>query len=201
MTSRTITTMDKQDVISYFDSHAESWDGELIKNQAVVGEILDNAGVSAGKDVLDVATGTGVLIPDYLARNVASVTAIDISPKMAEICAAKFPGVSVLCGDVEETDFGRLFDCIVVYNAFPHFPEPERLIERLSSLLKEGGTLTVAHGMSREKIDSHHHSAEAGKVSVGLMHEDELEKIFAKYLEVTCKISDERMYQVAGRRI
>lgn len=193
--------MDKKDVISYFDSHAENWDGELIKNQEIVEKILDNAGVAAGMDILDVATGTGVLIPDYLARKVDSVTAIDISPKMAEICAAKFPEAEVLCGDVEETDFGRLFDCIMVYNAFPHFPEPERLIEKLSSLLKKGGTVTVAHGMSRAKIDSHHHSIEAGKVSVGLMHEDELEKIFEKYLEVTCKISDDRMYQVTGRRI
>lgn len=193
--------MDKKDVISYFDSHAENWDGELIKNQEIVEKILDNAGVAAGMDILDVATGTGVLIPDYLARKVDSVTAIDISPKMAEICAAKFPEAEVLCGDVEETDFGRLFDCIMVYNAFPHFPEPERLIEKLSSLLKKGGTVTVAHGMSRAKIDSHHHSVEAGKVSVGLMHEDELEKIFEKYLEVTCKISDDRMYQVTGRRI
>lgn len=193
--------MDKKDVISYFDSHAENWDGELIKNQEIVEKILDNAGVAAGMDILDVATGTGVLIPDYLARKVDSVTAIDISPKMAEICAAKFPEAEVLCGDVEKTDFGRLFDCIMVYNAFPHFPEPERLIEKLSSLLKKGGTVTVAHGMSRAKIDSHHHSVEAGKVSVGLMHEDELEKIFEKYLEVTCKISDDRMYQVTGRRI
>ena len=39
---------------------------------------------------------------------------------------------------------------IVVYNAFPHFPEPARLIKRLCSLLKEGGYLeTDANGFLR----------------------------------------------------
>ena len=66
-------------------------------------------------------------------------------------------------------------------------------------MLKQGGTLTVAHGMSREKIDRHHQGV-ASKVSRGLMHEDELASLFARYLRLTVKISDDRMYQVAGRK-
>ncbi|MBR3473497.1 MAG: class I SAM-dependent methyltransferase [Oscillospiraceae bacterium] len=189
-----------RDVIEFFDRLAPGWDAEMVRSDRIIASILDRAGVSAGKDVLDVATGTGVLIPDYLARNVASVTAIDISPKMAEIARSKFPQeqVTVLCGDAEETDFDRRFDCVVVYNAFPHFPEPERLIRRLASLLKPGGTLTVAHGMSREKIDAHHHGA-ASHVSNGLMSAEDLAAIFARYLTVTEQISDERMYLVVGK--
>jgi demethylmenaquinone methyltransferase/2-methoxy-6-polyprenyl-1,4-benzoquinol methylase len=120
---------------------------------------------------------------------------------MAEIAKAKFPQpeVTILCGDVETTDFGKQFDCIVVYNAFPHFPDPERLIARLSGLLKPGGTLTVAHGMSREKIDAHHHGA-ASHVSNGLMRAEELAAIFEKLLTVTTVLSDGRMYQVVGRK-
>ena len=192
--------IDSKDVIAFFDRLAPDWDAEMVRSDRIIASILDRAGVSAGKDVLDVATGTGVLIPDYLARNVASVTAIDISPKMAEIARSKFPQeqVTVLCGDVEETDFDRRFDCVVVYNAFPHFPEPERLIRRLASLLKPGGTLTVAHGMSREKIDAHHHGA-ASHVSNGLMRAEDLAAIFARCLTVTEQISDDQMYQVVGK--
>ncbi len=188
------------EVIDYFDRLAPDWDAELIRNDEIVDMILDNAGVTAGKDVLDVACGTGVLFPDYLKREVASVTGIDISPKMAEIAGAKFAQeqVKVLCGDVETADFGRQFDCIVVYNAFPHFPDPERLLRTLSGLLKPGGTLTVAHGMSREKIDAHHHGT-AHHVSNGLMSADDLAAIFQKYVTVTTVLSDDRMYQVAGR--
>ena len=193
--------IDSREVIAFFDRLAPDWDAEMIRSDEIIDAILDKAEVNAGKDVLDVATGTGVLIGDYLARGVASVTGIDISPNMARIAQGKYPqeNVKILCGDVERTDFDRLFDCIVVYNAFPHFPDPARLIAHLASLLKPGGTLTVAHGMSREKIDAHHHGA-ASRVSNGLMPAEELSAIFAAHLTVTAVISDDRMYQVVGKK-
>ncbi len=193
--------MDKQSVIEFFDRLAPQWDADMVRNDEIISTILDNAAVTEGKDVLDVACGTGVLIPDYLKRKAGSVTGIDISPKMAEIAEAKFPQpeVAILCGDVETADFEKPFDCVVVYNAFPHFPDPERLIARLSGLLKPGGTLTVAHGMSREKIDAHHHGT-ASHVSNGLMSAEQLAAIFEKYLTVTTTISNDWMYQVVGRK-
>lgn len=193
--------IEKKEVIAFFDRLAPGWDAGMVRNDAVISTILDNAEVTEGKDVLDVACGTGVLIPDYLKRGAASVTGIDISPNMAESAKAKFPQpeVTILCGDVEAADFDKQFDCIVVYNAFPHFPDPERLIERLSGLLKPGGSLTVAHGMSREKIDAHHHGA-ASHVSNGLMSAENLAAIFEKHLTVTTVLSNDRMYQVVGRK-
>ena len=192
--------MNQQDVIAFFDRLAPGWDADMIRNDDIITTILDNAGIGAGMDVLDVACGTGVLFPDYLARNVGSLTAVDISPEMVKIARSKFPSVAVYCGDVEAVSFGKKFDAIMVYNAFPHFPEPEKLIANLSGLLNFGGTLTVAHGMSRAAIDRHHEGI-ASKVSVGLMHEDALEKLFAKHLTVTVKISNDRMYQVTGKKL
>lgn len=193
--------MNKSDVIAFFDRLAPAWDADMIRSDVIIGAILDGAEVTADKDVLDVACGTGVLFPDYLSRAVRSVTAVDISPEMVKIAAAKFPDapIRVLCGDIETLDLNQTFDCIVVYNAFPHFPDPEHLIRVLSGLLKPGGTLTVAHGMSRAAID-HHHSGSAMHVSNGLMHEDDLAAIFERYLHVTLKLSDEKMYQVTGKK-
>ncbi|MDE6767949.1 MAG: class I SAM-dependent methyltransferase [Eubacterium sp.] len=191
--------MNKQDVIDFFDECAEHWDEHMIKNEDVVNKILDNADVDDGKNVLDVACGTGVLFSDYLKRNVCSVTGIDISPKMVQLAQNKFTqdNINVICGDVENMDCEEPFDCIVVYNAFPHFPDPDALIKKLSSMLKNGGALTVAHGMSRKMLDKHH-SGSASKVSISLMSEDNLAEIFAKYLKVTVKISNDKMYQVVG---
>ena len=122
--------MKQQDVIEFFDQAAAGWDAQLRRNEPVIARILDNAGVRSGVRVLDVACGTGVLIPDYLQRGAAQVTAIDISPEMARIAREKFPqeNVTVLCGDAEQAHFPAPFDCIVIYNAFPHFPKPERLL-------------------------------------------------------------------------
>ena len=193
--------MNKQDVIQFFDHMAHHWDADMIRDDAVIAKILDGAGVKAGLSILDVACGTGVLIPDYLQRSVAKITAVDIAPEMVRIAKGKFPqeNVTILCGDIQQIQLEEKFDCIIVYNAFPHFPEPETLIATLAGMLKPGGTLTVAHGMSRAKIDRHHEGA-ASKVSVGLMHEDRLADIFAKHLQVTVKISDDRMYQITGTK-
>lgn len=192
--------MKKEDVIEFFDRLAPGWDADMIRSDEVIGEILDNAGVTAGKEVLDVACGTGVLIPDYLEREVAQVTGIDISEEMIKIARRKFAQEQVLFlhEDVEQMDNQKKYDCIVIYNAFPHFPEPERLIGKLAGMLKKGGYLTVAHGMSRERIDACHKGS-ASKVSMGLMSEEDLAHIFEKYLEVTTVISNHKMYQVVGR--
>lgn len=192
--------MDKKDVIEFFDRCAPSWDAGMIKDDKIIETILDHTAVTAGMEILDVACGTGVMFPYYLNRGVASVTGVDIAPEMAKIAAAKYaddPRVQVVCGDVEEAGFDRKFDAVVVYNAFPHFPDPRKLIKALSSLLKEGGHLTVAHGASRESIDNHHKGS-ASKVSNGLMSAESLKKLFEPYLQVEVVISNDRMYQVTG---
>ena len=191
--------MKKTDIAAFFDNCAPWWDADMVRNEDIIATILDNGGIREGVHVLDVACGTGVLFPDYLARGAASVTGIDISPEMAKIAASKFPEVQVICGDVEEVKFDRQFDCIMVYNAFPHFPDPVHLVEVLANLLKPGGRLSVAHGMSRA-ARSNHHAGRAAKVSIDLLHEQELADIFSDWFDVDVIISDDRMYQVSGVR-
>ena len=194
--------MNKSDVIEFFDKYAPSWDADQIPKDKIINRILDNAGVGEGQEILDVACGTGILFPFYLERKVASVIGIDISHEMARLAQqkhAQYENIQVICGDVEETRFGKQFDNVMVYNAFPHFPEPERLIATLASLTKEGGRLTVAHSASREQIDNHHSGA-ASKVSNGLMYADELKELFDPYFEVDIVISNQEMYQVSGVR-
>jgi Methylase involved in ubiquinone/menaquinone biosynthesis len=193
--------IDKKDVIEFFNGHASTWDDEIVCSDSKINTILDNADICPGKIILDVACGTGVLVPYYLQRNVSSVTGVDISPEMIKIAAEKFPmeNVSFVCADAEKDDIGAEYDAVVIYNAFPHFSNPELLISRLSELLKEGGTLTVAHGMSRETIDAHHKGS-AHAVSNGLMQAEELAELIGKYLTVTTVISNDEMYQIAGKK-
>jgi len=68
--------MNKQDIIHFFDRLASGWDEDLIRSDSTIATILEGAGVKPGCHVLDVACGTGVLFPDYLSRDVASVTAM-----------------------------------------------------------------------------------------------------------------------------
>ena len=188
--------MKKQDIISFFDECAPHWDEELIRSDEIINKILDNGGIEKGARVLDVACGTGVLFPDYIKRG-ALVTAVDISPEMVKIARSKFPEMNIICGDVEEIAFSEKFDAVMIYNAFPHFPEPERLIKNLSGLLRKGGRLSVAHGMSREALLKHHNER-ARDVSLELPVAEALAEIFEPYINVDIIISDDNMYQVSG---
>ena len=193
--------IEKDDVIAFFDMWAPRWDADMVRDDRIINTILDNAGVKKGTGVLDVGCGTGVLVPYYLERGVLSVTGVDISPKMAAIARSKFKddNVTILCCDAETDEIGPAYDSIVIYNAFPHFREQEKLLSRLSSLLVPGGILTVAHGMSREKVISHH-SGSASRVTQGLPTAEELAETPLEGVEVTTVISDDRMFQVCWKK-
>jgi len=194
--------MEHSDMIAFFDALAPTWDTQLIRSDRIIHTILDCGGISSGKRVLDVACGTGVLFPDYLSRGVKSVVGVDISPAMAKIAAEKCadPRLQVLCADVQGLAFDSPFDCVMIYNAFPHFPDPAGLLSHLSRCLTAGGRLTVAHGMSRAKIDAHHRGS-ACKVSVGLMPETELAALMGQWFRVDTAVSDEEKYIVSGVRL
>ncbi len=191
--------MNKKDIAEFFDQCAPWWDDDMIRKEDIIKIILDNGGISSGVHVLDVACGTGVLFPDYLKRDVASVTGIDISPKMVEIAASKFSQVNVICADIEQVNLPQQFDCIMVYNAFPHFPDPTNLIAVLSRLVKTGGRVSVAHSMSRAALHAHH-ANRASSISIELISANELAQIFQNWFDVDIIISNDEMYQVSGIR-
>ena len=192
--------MDKKEIIDFFNRLAPGWDAEQIDKKRIINGILDNAEVSEGKAVLDVACGTGILFPFYLERGVSSVTGIDISSEMIKIAEYKYgkdSRTSFICADADSAKFDKQFDIAMIYNAFPHFPDPKLLAENLHSCLKEGGRICIAHGASRTEIDSHH-SGCASRVSVGLMEAEKLAELLSPLYNVDVCISNDEFYQVSG---
>ena len=189
--------MDKQIIKDFFDNFANRWDNEPIADKEIIDTILDNSGIVDGVNVLDVACGTGVLFPYYLERNVNSITAVDLSTEMVKVAKSKHPQVNAICGDAEEISFDTTFDCIMIYNAFPHFPNPQALIENLSKALKSGGRFTIAHGMSKTELDEVHRKS-AGRVSNILPECQALAEMLSAYFNVDITISSDKMYQISG---
>jgi len=189
----------KEAIINFFDPLAEGWDDHKQPDFAKINLLLDNAAVTEEKTVLDVACGTGVLVPLLLERKVASVVGVDIAPEMIRIAQEKHQhsNFTFLAGDVEELDFEQKFDCILIFNSFPHFADSEKLISRMADLLAPGGYLTVAHAMGREHMN-HHHAGPASAVSIDLMPAKDLAQIFNKHLKTVTVIDEEDMYQVVG---
>ena len=190
--------MNKEIIKDFFNDFAPRWDNEPIADREIIDTILDNSGIVNGVNVLDIACGTGVLFPFYLERNV-NITAVDLSPEMVKIAKSKFPQAEIICDDAEEISFDKTFDCIMIYNAFPHFPNPQALIENLSKYLNIGGKLTIAHGMSKKELDEVHKKS-AGRVSNILPECDELAEMLSAYFNVDIMISNDKMYQVTGTK-
>lgn len=192
--------MDKKEIVTFFDSLAASWDTNTVMEPWKIEKILNVAEVSEGKTILDVACGTGILIPYYIARNVKRCVAIDISSKMVEIAQNKFHGirnVHILCADAETFRFDESFDSIVIYNAFPHFANRTLLYENLSKILRSGGRITIAHAMGIATL-SKHHSGAAASVSTILPEADELAKAMQTHFDIDTIISTDEIYIVSG---
>ena len=188
--------MDKKDIIAFFDRLASCWDDNNVRNEEVIAEILSKGGVKEGVTVLDVACGTGILFSDYISLG-ATVVGMDISENMVKKAREKFPQVQVICADAAEYEFEDKFDVIMIYNAFPHFDDAQKLIKNLSGALKENGRFTVAHGISEKELDECH-SGSAKNVSVSLVKKEVLADMMSPYIQADVLISDERMYMVSG---
>ena len=193
--------LDKREVAAFFDRLAPFWDEICTHDPKKISIILDYAGIEAGLSVLDIACGTGVLFPYYLARDVKQITGVDISPKMIEQAAAKYadPRIRLLCADIETMAWDELFDCCVIYSAWPHFGRPESVIAGLAKSLRPGGRLTVAHSESREAINGRHRE-HAAAVSVPLVPPEELAALLAPFFTVDTAFANEEIYVVSGVR-
>ena len=190
--------MDKKEIIAFFDKLASGWDDYNTRNEEVIAEILAKGGLKNGVKVLDVACGTGVLFPDYQKIG-ADITGIDISENMVKTAREKFPDVKIICGDATDFSFEEKFGAIMIYNAFPHFDEPEKLIKNLAEALISNGRLSIAHGISEKEL-AECHSGSAKNVSVPLVKKEVLADMLKPYLGVDVMISDDRMYMVSGVR-
>lgn len=97
-------------------------------------------------DVLEVGCGLGRLTAGLAAGRRRQVTGMDLSPEMIERARRRVgttPGVSLLCGDFLELDFGaRRFDCVVSAAALHHMPEDDA-VPRMAGLLRPGGRLVI----------------------------------------------------------
>lgn len=115
--------------------------------------------LSKDMDVLEVATGTG-LIAANIAGGVNSIIATDFSPEM--IAAAKKKTVPANVGFAIE-DAAALsfedsgFDAVIISNALHIMPEPELALANIRRVLKPGGLLiapTFSHGHLKNSTGS-----------------------------------------------
>ena len=154
---------------AFFNKAAGNWDKQFQtpKLTTFLEQFVPTFGILPGQKVLDAGTGTGILVP-FLLQAVGltgQVTAIDFAEEMVNICRAKYahlPNFSVAVQRIEELNFpSGSFDVVVCFGLFPHIENKEEALRKINRVLKAGGRLAIAHALSSEEIEAHHHNTES----------------------------------------
>lgn len=190
----------------FFNSVADSWDEMCNHDMKKVEYILDLVDIQAGSRILDVGTGTGILIPSLYKRVTGSgkIKAVDMAEKMIEVARKKnsFENVVFECKDILKKDNDEeYYDYIICYSMFPHFHCKEEAVEKLSRKLKRGGKLTICHSQSREAINKLHKRVDDTVKEDNLPEMEKLEQYFSESgLEVVEQVDNQDMFVVIGSR-
>lgn len=150
--------------VEFFDRLAPSWDANEVRSTPErVRSILSRLPLRSGMSVLDLGTGTGVLIP-YLYEIVGSdghITAIDLSEGMLSIARAKYhhlPNVTFLRLDFEEEQLPGRYDMVMLYCVYPHLHSPAETLRWLFRMnVNPGGVIVIAFPSDEKFINDIHH--------------------------------------------
>lgn len=117
-------------------------------------QIVAAAGVRSGERVLDVGTGTGVLLPFILARQPSRVVACDLSREMLARARATFKGrVRFFQRDVVDlAPYVGLVDVVFCNACFGNFYDPQEALRAINTLCHRGGRLVISHPMGKEFV-------------------------------------------------
>jgi ubiquinone/menaquinone biosynthesis C-methylase UbiE len=184
---------------TYFSKAADSWDKRFHtpKLSSFLEKLVLQFGLEQGQNILDVGTGTGVLIP-YLIRAVGlegSVTAVDYSEKMIQVCKKKhlhLKNVSIKLGNIEETAFPtESFDTVICFGVFPHLENKKKALRNINRILKPDGKLIIAHALSSEELKTHHNNSSSTVMHDMLPEETKMKKLLEKTGFTRINIKDE----------
>jgi ubiquinone/menaquinone biosynthesis C-methylase UbiE len=148
----------------YFDQLAPTWDKELTHERLkCLGNIVKELDIRPGYYVLDIGSGTGVLLPFLITElgYKGRIVALDFSAEMLVQAQAKNfpPMVGFAQADVLAIPLAdNSVDMAICNSVFPHFSDKVRALREIARVLKNNGRLVICHTMSRDMLNRLHQS-------------------------------------------
>lgn len=148
----------------YFDQLAPTWDKEFTRERLkCLGNIVKELGIKPGYYVLDIGSGTGVLLPFLIAElgDEGKIVALDFSAEMLGQAQAKnFPPiVGFAQADVLAIPLAdNSVDLAICNSVFPHFNDKVKALKEIAKVLRNNGRLVICHTMSRAMLNQLHQS-------------------------------------------
>ena len=110
--------------------------------------------IAPGDTVLDVGTGTGILIPLIWKYAPARIYACDLSEAMLEQLRKNHPRVTAFLSDVRDLTLpdGGL-DVVFINACYPNIVDKQGAFDNIARMTAPGARLVISHPMGRAFID------------------------------------------------
>ncbi|MDR2678402.1 MAG: class I SAM-dependent methyltransferase [Zoogloeaceae bacterium] len=135
------------------DTIRDFYDSEYYSNLEIQGEgrlpwhckmVGRRIGDVTGKQVLDIACGTGEWLGFFRYRGAAAVAGIDLSRKAIDVCTRRLPGGEFHCGPAESLPFAdQRFDVITCMGALEHFLDKPRALDEMRRVAKPDAVFLI----------------------------------------------------------
>jgi ubiquinone/menaquinone biosynthesis C-methylase UbiE len=117
-------------------------------------QIVASAKLTKSDAVLDVGTGTGILVPLIQAYEPEVIFACDLSESMLAHLQEQYPYVKTIAADVRDLMLPDQSIDIVFLNAcYPNIADKPRSFENISRMTRPGGRMVISHPMGKSFID------------------------------------------------
>lgn len=116
-------------------------------------EIVAAGQIGRSDAVLDVGTGSGILIPYILDYKPSKIHACDLAENMLQRVREKFPHVLTHLCDVKDLNLpDDTLDVTYINGCFSNIMDKEGSLDNLFRMLRSGGRLVISHPLGREFI-------------------------------------------------
>lgn len=122
--------------------------------------IVDAAQLGEGSRVLDVGTGTGVLLKFFLAAGMKpeNIVGCDLSEQMMAEAKQRYPEVGFFLGCVTELPQQfRDFDAIFFNACFANLFDPKGTLAHCVHYLKKSGRVLISQPVGKQFVEQLHH--------------------------------------------
>ncbi|MFW6022582.1 MAG: class I SAM-dependent methyltransferase [Halanaerobiaceae bacterium] len=147
---------------TFFNEKAHEWDDIVNHDSEKIKNTIKDLASSKNPNILDVGSGTGILIPflvEEFGQN-SRITVIDFAENMIKVSREKhknYDNIDYIVGDIYSINFpANMFDIIICYSVFPHFNDKKAILNRFKFWLKNNGKVLIFHSESRETINNLH---------------------------------------------
>lgn len=157
VTLAAVTNEARDAVVARFDTRAASYDDSPMHRglAAAVAAFVDLDGVHA---VLDVATGTGLVLRALRASPAVRTIGVDLSPGMLAVARAALPEAELVVADAARLPLAdSCVDLVTCVTALHLMPDTDAVLSEWTRVLRPGGRAVIATFGRRAGLAAHGH--------------------------------------------